>query len=96
MLNLKYKKEKQNKMMMSAIQSISVDKVSLENNYSITSINDETLSTALAQNILDNLEFFLLSGDMWEEAENVVSLLHSLDLKYKGYIPTRFFFLLLH
>ena len=87
MLDLKYKKEKQNEMLMSAIQSISVEKVTLEKlDCCITSINGETLQTALTQNFLDNLEFLLLSDETQRETEKVVSLLHSLDFKYKGYI----------
>ena len=86
-LDLKYKKEKKNEMLMSAIQSINVEKVTLEKqDCCITSINGETLQTALAQNFLDNLEFLLHSDEMQGETEQVVSLLHSLDFKYKGYI----------
>lgn len=86
LLDLKYRKENQNELLMSAIQSVNIRKVLLENNYCITSINNETLPTALAQNLLENLEFFLISDDMQEKAEKVVILLHSLDFQYKGYV----------
>ena len=85
-LKLKYKQKNQDKTLMLAIESVqsSIGQVSLENNCCILSVNDETLSTALAQKLLENLEFFLLSDNMQEEAGEMVSLLHSLDYQYKG------------